>query len=658
EDGDLDDYEKETSLMLVKHQKIDMKNFSTEVRARKDIDRFLEKPTVLLNVHKTKIEDIIDLMLDKIIEDKQLQKVNFSAARTAFFTKDSVHCLSHVIQGTEISEGGGWEETQNWLVAMADLPSIQQSHIAMSRLRHATNLGRTLQGTHLVVLILSPVKTKKTKNSLELGRTFATLLSDIDFRQSLLEAESKEEFVKVLAERKSDLSNNRNKPEINSKLVRSASKGFNPYHCVFNFQETSTMKPCRGIRDDFMRRMPHYLSDFKDGVVGHRTLFKLVSTVIFLYFACILPSVAFGVLNSKNTKGKMDVQKVLVSQVFGGLFFSLLGGQPLIILLTTAPLALYIKDLTAGSHYLTKTCNKHRRISLRKERRSITLPYSSCGICGVAGSGNVSTSQCSAFGENMCYCSREAGTLYLLLSLGTVLLGVTLYNFKKSPFLDANKREALADYALPVAVLFFSFIGTYFFSGESCDIVVVVLCSSTHIQELKKGSAFHLDLLVVAIINGILSAFGLPWIHGALPHSPLHVRALADVEERVDQGHVFDIIVKVRETRLTTLIAHILIGLSLLMLPTPLDYIPTAVLDGLASSHNAQVFALLENNCFLLQSAYPPNHYIRRVPQRKMHAYTGMQMLQLGILCGFGFSPMPYLKMVFPVLLLLLLPIR
>ncbi|EDO40610.1 predicted protein [Nematostella vectensis] len=303
----------------------------------------------------------------------------------------------------------------------------------------------------------------------------------------------------------------------------------------------------------------------------------------------------------------------------------------------------------------------------------------------------------------MCYCSREAGTLYLLLSLGTVLLGVTLYNFKKSPFLDANKREALADYALPVAVLFFSFIGTYFFSGESLHTfkssgAVTLKPSSLSLlsagavfgacglgfclsllffmdqnissamvnnpgNRLKKGSAFHLDLLVVAIINGILSAFGLPWIHGALPHSPLHVRALADVEERVDQGHVFDIIVKVRETRLTTLIAHILIGLSLLMLPTPLDYIPTAVLDGLFLF--VAVTSLDDNQMFerlLLfvteQSAYPPNHYIRRVPQRKMHAYTGMQMLQLGILCGFGFSPMPYLKMVFPVLLLLLLPIR
>ena len=57
-------------------------------------------------------------------------------------------------------------------------------------------------------------------------------------------------------------------------------------------------------------------------------------------------------------------------------------------------------------------------------------------------------------------------------------------------------------------------------------------------RRLKKGSAYHWDLLVVAVINGLLSGFGLPWVHAALPHSPLHVRALADVEDRVDQGHV------------------------------------------------------------------------------------------------------------------------
>jgi sodium borate transporter 11 len=57
---------------------------------------------------------------------------------------------------------------------------------------------------------------------------------------------------------------------------------------------------------------------------------------------------------------------------------------------------------------------------------------------------------------------------------------------------------------------------------------------------LKKGPAYHWDLFVVALVTAFLSIFGLPWMHATLPHSPLHVRGLADVEERVDQGHVYE----------------------------------------------------------------------------------------------------------------------
>ena len=58
------------------------------------------------------------------------------------------------------------------------------------------------------------------------------------------------------------------------------------------------------------------------------------------------------------------------------------------------------------------------------------------------------------------------------------------------------------------------------------------------------------------------------------------------------------------------------------------------------------------------QAAYPPNHYIRLVPQQKIHLYTGLQLVQLLVLCAFSFSPLPYLKMIFPLLLLLILPLR
>lgn len=58
------------------------------------------------------------------------------------------------------------------------------------------------------------------------------------------------------------------------------------------------------------------------------------------------------------------------------------------------------------------------------------------------------------------------------------------------------------------------------------------------------------------------------------------------------------------------------------------------------------------------QASYPPTHYIRRVPQRKIHYFTGLQVLQLLLLCAFGMSPLPYMKMIFPLIMMAMIPIR
>ena len=44
---------------------------------------------------------------------------------------------------------------------------------------------------------------------------------------------------------------------------------------------------------------------------------------------------------------------------------------------------------------------------------------------------------------------------------------------------------------------------------------------------------------------------------------------------------MIDSVLKARETRVPAIFSHILIGLSLLLLPKPLQYIPRAVLDGI-----------------------------------------------------------------------------
>lgn len=48
-------------------------------------------------------------------------------------------------------------------VFRGELPSIQQSHVAIAQLRHPVNLGRTLEETHIVVLVLAPSKAVSTQ---------------------------------------------------------------------------------------------------------------------------------------------------------------------------------------------------------------------------------------------------------------------------------------------------------------------------------------------------------------------------------------------------------------------------------------------------------------------------------------------------------------
>ncbi len=99
----------------------------------------------------------------------------------------------------------------------------------------------------------------------------------------------------------------------------------------------------RGIKKDLLGRLPYYLDDYKDGIMGKNTIGKTISTTLFLYFSVILPAVALGVLNSANTHGNISVQQVIVGQTIGAITFSLVAGQPLVVVMTTAPLALFIK---------------------------------------------------------------------------------------------------------------------------------------------------------------------------------------------------------------------------------------------------------------------------------------------------------------------------
>ncbi|GAB6028763.1 hypothetical protein CHUAL_004579 [Chamberlinius hualienensis] len=737
DDGD------EVTLMFSKHEKIPMKDFGAEIRASMDVSRFLTKAVLLLDVTETSLERIVDIMLWKMLDSIHEPECSVAEAKTTLFTHNSGNLLSKTLQGICQREGGnGFEYDQSWIIALCNIPSLVQRHVAIARLRVPANMGHTCHEVRFFVLVLCPSKEKGTKNALETGRTFATLFADMNFRQCLLEADTEEEFKNVLLKHARELAEEQSNPE--KRLMEN--------HVHLRYQKNNRCSCVFGLRDDIARRLHHYLSDFKDGVVGRRTIHKLVSTTMFLYFACLLPSIAFGVLHDNNTDGQIDVQKVILGQSIGGLFFGFLGGQPLMILLTTAPLALYTKTIydICGKFSLdflaTYSCvglwnsfflivysisgaSRIMKWSTRSTEeifaifisiafcvdafRDVALNfrknYSPCDDRSLSPSMEVTNGTFNNFtsahgsAQEGSTCRRDSSLLFLLLMLGTLWLGTSLYNFNKTPYLQASKREALADYSLPVAVIVLTFIGSYVFGSVELekfryrDVPLFVVAPLDRLttsaifacmgmgfllsllffmdqnitsaivnnpcNKLKKGPAYHLDLFVVGLLNAFLSIFCLPWMHATLPHSPLHVRSLADVEERVDQGMVNEIIVRVRETRLTGILSHAMIGLSLFLLPYPLAYIPTAVLDGLflymavTGLYGNQMFDRILL-LFMEQSAYPPTHYIRRVPQRKIHVFTTCQVIQLAAMCVVGFSSILYLKTVFPFMILLLLPLR
>jgi len=711
------------ALYHTKRRLLPMKDYHDEARAMKDLQKFLANPVVLFKIHYTQVKDIIYEMVKKLATEKPELGLDVDQLMKHLLENDSDYKLNDVMQGMSTDEHEAPETDQSFITVIGQTPAIQENHVVMCLLHNPVNLGPNAEEVHFICLVLSPMKEKKSKSAVEVGRTYSTLLADYKLRRRLTHSHDATEFARLfeLEVHRIYTEHRIEKEKANQMIeepVESMLKVTRP-RCWFGWD----------LFQDVKRRGRYYISDYTDGLHGCASIQKIISTIFFLYFALIMPCIAFGVLNNYNTHGNIDVRKVILSQAFGGLLFSIFSGQPLVIVRTTVPLAIYIKVIYSISeqygmdfhtfYAMTGLWNCLFLVIFAFTGLSKLMKYCSRSteeifglfIC-IAFCVDAIKFLYNEFDDKFCFtdvisdnCDSAKPLVSVILVFGTVFIGTQIYNFRYSPFLTAARRVIVADYALVVAVLVMSFVGSYFFKNIELEkfedlgnfttmfevkpfvnvtagsvagsfglglALSVLFFMDQNIassivnsprNRLRKGPAYHLDLLVISLINAILSVVGLPWIHGALPHSPLHVRALADIEEHVDNGHLKEIVVYVRETRLTTLISHILIAVSMLMLPSPLDYIPIPVLYGLfmflalTAVHDFQLWERMLL-IFTEQNAYPPTHYIRKVPQRMVHTFTVLQLVQLAVLCGFSFSGSPYLKMFFPVLLMLMMPCR
>ena len=103
-----------------------------------------------------------------------------------------------------------------------------------------------------------------------------------------------------------------------------------------------------GLIHDLKRRFPHYLSDFQDGLN-----LQVFGATLFIYFAALSGSLAFGGLLSERTEKLIGVSETLIFSSIFGIVFALLAGMPLVYIGVSGNVYLYDEALYA----LCKTYN-------------------------------------------------------------------------------------------------------------------------------------------------------------------------------------------------------------------------------------------------------------------------------------------------------------
>ncbi|KAK3586800.1 hypothetical protein CHS0354_002539 [Potamilus streckersoni] len=155
-------------------------------------------------------------------------------------------------------------------------------------------------------------------------------------------------------------------------------------------------------------------------------------------------------------------------------------------------------------------------------------------------------------------------------------------------------------------------------------------------NKLIKGHGYHLDLFVVAILIIICSTLGLPWFVSETVASINHVNSLRKESECNAPGETPKLI-GAREQRITGIAISLMIGLSI-FLTKVLNFIPLPVVYGVflyMGVSSLQGMQLVNRVLIIfMPPKYQPDYmYLRHVPTKRVHVFTGIQVLCLTILC-------------------------
>ncbi|KAF2744484.1 hypothetical protein M011DRAFT_520950 [Sporormia fimetaria CBS 119925] len=351
-----------------------------------------------------------------------------------------------------------------------------------------------------------------------------------------------------------------------------------------------------GMMNDIRRRAPYYWSDWKDAWD-----YRVVPATVYMYFANILPALAFSLDMFERTNGSFGVNEVLLSSVFAAVVFSLFAAQPLVIVGVTGPITVFnytVYDMmkSRGTNYfafmawigiwslilhwilaITNSCNLLRyvtRFSCDIFGFYVAFIYLQKGIQVLTLQWEVS--------EASAYLSISIALMVFMTAYLSSVIG-------RSTLLQRHVRKFIEDYGTPLTVIFFTgfvHIGKmrgielltlptskafsptpdrgwfiHFWDLSVSDVFLALpfailltilfwfdhnvsslIAQGTEFP-LRKPAGFHWDIFLLGLTTGISGLLGIPFPNGLIPQAPFHTQSLCVTrtvsadDEEANKGH-------------------------------------------------------------------------------------------------------------------------
>uniref|UniRef100_A0A8C4ZTT0 Anion exchange protein n=1 Tax=Gadus morhua TaxID=8049 RepID=A0A8C4ZTT0_GADMO len=376
---------------------------------------------------------------------------------------------------------------------------LEQPAMAFVRLNEAVLLESVLEvpvPVRFLFVLLGPSQNNMDYH--EIGRSFSTLMSDQNFHEVAYFADDRQDLLNGINEfldcsivlPPSDVAGKdllKTVAGFQKEMMRKRKERVLKKQQSFSTQEdqeeadqeVDPLKrsgvPFGGLIHDVRRRYPRYVSDLRDALD-----IQCVAAVIFIYFAALSPTITFGGLLGEKTEGMMGVSELIVSTATLGVVFSLLGGQPLLIIGFSGPLLVFeeafykahdfeyltgrvwigfwlvfivLVMVAAEGSFLVRYISPFTQEIFAFLISLIFIYETFSKLIKVFQEHPLMETYPGHEDEAMVLNQPNTALLSLVLMMGTFFVAFFLRKFRNSRFLGGKARRIIGDFGIPISIL-------------------------------------------------------------------------------------------------------------------------------------------------------------------------------------------------------------